>query len=180
MSQKVQLCGRGSSCFVFRRTYALMFKLNTLKILVIDKLTNPWHVFVKYVGLKGKYGHTCLKVAIRIIKSPDSVDRFTICFVSAVNHTIRVHSVSEYIECCLCKKVTRNKLNFRNHILNVHHIKGRDIVQSYGKIVQPTHQQYDQWLPTAIAGMGFTQTLPSQFSLLVEFFVWKAPVQRLR
>lgn len=55
---------------------------------------------------------------------------------SAVNHTIRVHTVSEFIECCLCRKVVKNKLNFRNHILNVHDIRGRDIVQSYGKIVE--------------------------------------------
>jgi hypothetical protein len=41
---------------------------------------------------------------------------------------------TEAIECSICNRVFKNKLNFRTHILRTHHIRGKDIVQTYGKV----------------------------------------------
>jgi hypothetical protein len=54
---------------------------------------------------------------------------------SATCHYIRFHEISESYECCLCKKILKNKMDFRCHIISKHNLRGKDIVNNYGTIV---------------------------------------------
>jgi hypothetical protein len=57
---------------------------------------------------------------------------------SAKCHYIRFHEVSESYECSLCRRVFRNKMDFRCHIIHVHHLRGRDVAGMFGKVVPPS------------------------------------------
>ena len=62
-------------------------------------------------------------------------DKIFANFKSAKQHTTSMHEAPEYFECRLCKKVLNNKPNFRGHINHSHHIRGKDLVGTYGKPV---------------------------------------------
>jgi hypothetical protein len=78
---------------------------------------------------------------VHLVKLSDGRSRCDLCnklFASwgnAVNHSQRLHEESESYECCICKKVIRNKLSFRTHINMAHGIRGKNLVKSYGKLV---------------------------------------------
>ena len=50
-------------------------------------------------------------------------------------HSARIHEAPEYIECSLCKKVLNNRHYFRVHINNIHNLRGKDLVGTYGKLI---------------------------------------------
>ena len=76
-----------------------------------------------------------------LVNLPDGRSRCDICnklFAtrsSATCHYIRFHEVSESYECCLCKRIFPNKMNFRSHIILKHNVRGRDVVKFYAKVV---------------------------------------------
>ena len=64
------------------------------------------------------------------------------CRSIAYVHFERAHQTPEFVECCLCKKVIKNKYNFRVHINLTHGIRGKQILEKYGQIVS---QPYQWW-----------------------------------
>jgi hypothetical protein len=56
---------------------------------------------------------------------------------TARQHVKIVHEPPEYFECCLCQKVVNTSILFRSHIYQKHGIRGRDIVNSYGRRIGP-------------------------------------------
>lgn len=75
-----------------------------------------------------------------LIKLPDGRSRCTLCekelsTSNALKHATRMHEPADYYECSLCFKIIRHKLDFRNHLCQYHGLKGRKLVESFGRKV---------------------------------------------
>ncbi len=120
-----------------RFLYLVSTSMSRPKSLDQDKLFHP--LFARLLkrsqllsAWEGRFDH--------LDELPDGRMKCTLCGkdfasrMSAVNHTNNIHLFTEAIECSICNRVFKNKLNFRTHILRTHHIRGKDIVQTYGKV----------------------------------------------
>ena len=54
---------------------------------------------------------------------------------TAKNHVKIVHGPPEFYECCLCKQVINSKIMFRMHVFRKHGVRGKDILNTYGRRV---------------------------------------------
>ena len=75
-----------------------------------------------------------------LVKLPDGRSRCTLCdkelsTSNALKHVTRMHEPAEYYECSLCLKIVRHRLTFRNHLCRAHGLKGRELVDRYGRMV---------------------------------------------
>ena len=56
--------------------------------------------------------------------------------VTAKTHVIRTHGPAEFYECNFCRKVIRSSFNFRNHVMRAHGLRGRKLIETYGRRVE--------------------------------------------
>jgi hypothetical protein len=57
------------------------------------------------------------------------------CYAIAKSHIVRVHDPPTYVECLMCFKVCTNKLAFASHLNQKHSLKGQNLTDKYGRIL---------------------------------------------
>lgn len=61
---------------------------------------------------------------------------------SAKAHVIRLHLVPERFQCKICKKIIKHRVDFRNHIIRKHKLKGvKNVLKNFSIELSPSKPQ---------------------------------------